>query len=76
MADLLRGKLFGDSTTVLTSATLTIGGSFDAMASAWGMNQGLDRAADAADTPNAPDTPDTKVAWRGLDVGSPFDHAK
>ncbi len=76
VADLLRGKLFGDSTTVLTSATLTIGGSFDAMASAWGLNQGLDRAADAADTPNAPDTPDTKVAWRGLDVGSPFDHAK
>ena len=54
---LLRDRLFEDSTAVLTSATLTIGGSFDAMAAAWGLaGEG--------------------VKWRGLDVGSPFDHAK
>ena len=56
VAALLRGRLFDTATTVLTSATLTVGGTFDAMASAWGL----------ADGPK----------WQGLDVGSPFDHAK
>jgi ATP-dependent DNA helicase DinG len=56
VAALLRNHVFACSTTVLTSATLTVGGSFDAMATAWGL---------ASDTP-----------WRGLDVGSPFHHAK
>jgi ATP-dependent DNA helicase DinG len=58
VAGLLRGRLFEHSTAVLTSATLTIGGTFDAMASAWGL-AGID-----------------EVKWRGIDVGSPFDHAK
>lgn len=65
VAGLLRSRLFGHSTAVLTSATLTIGGSFDAMASAWGL------AGPRDDTAAAPDP-----GWRGLDVGSPFDHAK
>ncbi|MGB2923001.1 MAG: ATP-dependent DNA helicase, partial [Mycobacterium sp.] len=60
VAGLLRASLFGRSTAVLTSATLTVGGNFDAMASAWG----LDRGEDAV------------VTWRGIDVGSPFDHAR
>ncbi|MCZ0729669.1 ATP-dependent DNA helicase [Mycolicibacterium iranicum] len=60
VAGLLRTRLFGHNTAVLTSATLTIGGSFDAMASAWGLAGG--------DAPEG--------GWRGLDVGSPFDHAK
>ncbi len=63
VAGLLRTRLFGPNTAVLTSATLTIGGSFDAMASAWGLVGGA--AGDTADP-----------TWRGLDVGSPFDHAK
>ncbi|MEZ0353040.1 ATP-dependent DNA helicase [Mycobacterium sp. pR1184] len=62
VAGLLRTHVFSRSTTVLTSATLTIGGSFDAMASAWG----LAGPEDATDRPS----------WRGLDVGSPFEHAK
>jgi ATP-dependent DNA helicase DinG len=57
VSGLLRGRLFEQSTAVLTSATLTIGGTFDAMASAWGLA-------------------DEKVRWRGIDVGSPFEHAK
>ncbi|BBZ71246.1 putative ATP-dependent helicase DinG [Mycobacterium paraseoulense] len=61
VAGLLRDRVFARSTTVLTSATLTIGGSFDAMAAAWGLT--------AADT--VKDAP-----WRGVDVGSPFHHAK
>jgi ATP-dependent DNA helicase DinG len=61
VADLLRNRVFSRATTVLTSATLTIGGSFEAMAAAWG----LTTAPDAGSRP-----------WRGLDVGSPFQHAK
>jgi ATP-dependent DNA helicase DinG len=61
VAGLLRNQVFSRSTTVLTSATLTIGGSFDAMATAWGLT-----GPDAGDDP----------PWRGLDVGSPFEHAK
>ncbi len=56
VAGLLRTRLFDSATTVLTSATLTIGGSFDAMAGAWGLGDG--------------------PKWKGLDVGSPFEHAK
>ena len=56
VAGRLHDEVFSRSTTVLTSATLAIGGSFDAMATAWGL------------------TDDQR--WRGLDVGSPFQHAK
>ncbi len=56
VAGLLARQVFGTTTAVLTSATLTVGGSFDAMADAWGLSE--------------------VPAWRGLDVGSPFDHAK
>jgi ATP-dependent DNA helicase DinG len=57
VSGLLRTRLFEHSTTVLTSATLTIGGTFDAMAAAWGLT-------------------DDDAKWRGIDVGSPFQHAK
>ena len=59
VAGLLRSRLFEHTTAVLTSATLTIGGTFDAMASAWGLAGG-----------------DEDAKWRGIDVGSPFEHAK
>jgi ATP-dependent DNA helicase DinG len=65
VARLLRTRLFDAATTVLTSATLTIGGSFDAMASAWGLDGRL--AGQQQDSPSQ---------WRGLDVGSPFQHEK
>ncbi|MGA8546613.1 MAG: ATP-dependent DNA helicase, partial [Mycobacterium sp.] len=61
VAGLLRGRLFANSTAVLTSATLTVGGSFDAMATAWGLAGTQD---------------DTETRWRGIDVGSPFEHTK
>ncbi|OMC44803.1 ATP-dependent DNA helicase [Mycobacterium sp. IS-1264] len=61
VAALLRDRVFARSTTVLTSATLTVGGSFDAMATAWGL-----AGPDSGEYPR----------WRGLDVGSPFHHAK
>jgi ATP-dependent DNA helicase DinG len=62
VAALLRNRVFSRSTTVLTSATLTVGGSFDAMAAAWGLT--------------GPDESTDYPPWRGLDVGSPFQHAK
>ena len=56
VAALLRDALFSQHTAVLTSATLTLGGSFEPVAASLGLG--------SADT------------WSGLDVGSPFDHAK
>ena len=67
VAGLLRNRVFARSTTVLTSATLTVGGSFDAMAAAWGLKK-PESGSDASDGSSHP--------WRGLDVGSPFQHAK
>ena len=62
VAELLRARLFSQSTAVLTSATLALGGSFDEMAAAWGLA--------------VPSTDEDDICWRGLDVGSPFEHAK
>jgi ATP-dependent DNA helicase DinG len=57
----LRTRLFASSATVLTSATLTVGGTFDRVAAAWGLTGGQ---------------AESQPRWRGLDVGSPFQHAK
>ncbi|MFF0576292.1 ATP-dependent DNA helicase [Streptosporangium saharense] len=62
VAGMLRDKLFGDRTVVLTSATLALGGAFDGLARQWGLGSG--------------DGKGEKDGWRGLDVGSPFDHAR
>ncbi|WP_342318333.1 ATP-dependent DNA helicase [Corynebacterium mayonis] len=37
VAALLRERIFAEQTVILTSATLTIGGNFNAMAAAWGL---------------------------------------
>ena len=56
----LRERLFGERTVTLTSATLALGGSFNPLASQWGLNlPGGDQ-----------------LSWTGLDVGSPFDHPR
>ena len=60
VSNLLRGRLFDTSTVILTSATLTVGGTFDAMARSWGLQFGEDNDA----------------KWHGIDVGSPFVHEK
>jgi ATP-dependent DNA helicase DinG len=54
----LRERLFGQHTVALTSATLSLGGSFAPLASQWGL----------------PAESDDQLAWTGIDVGSPFDH--
>ncbi|WP_237573222.1 ATP-dependent DNA helicase [Mycolicibacterium lacusdiani] len=61
VAGLLRNRIFDQQTAILTSATLTVGGTFDAMARSWGLKFGDD---------------DDGAPWRGLDVGSPFAHGK
>ena len=64
VAGLLRTRLFTRSTTVLTSATLSVGGSFDALAGSWGLSDDGEYGDDG------------QLRWRGIDVGSPFQHAK
>jgi ATP-dependent DNA helicase DinG len=135
---LLRERLFGTRTVVLTSATLALGGSFDALARQWGLpTEGQDGQRNArpedrdgpdvqrnappagprnaqAEEPRGPDVPRNAGArepvrrgvqrnvpaggrstepeerigpddpvpdldvprWTGLDVGSPFQHAR
>ncbi len=84
VSGLLREKLFGDRTTVLTSATLALGGSFTALAMQWGLGR---ETTDGSAGPGAAPPPEKAAAddsataegeprWRGVDVGSPFDHAR
>jgi ATP-dependent DNA helicase DinG len=88
---LLAERLFKPRTVVLTSATLTLGGSFEPLARQWGLPQlGL---ADAVSKPAVQpddlqsddvrpnggqegDVQDGGLDWTGLDVGSPFDHRR
>ena len=58
VAGLIRERMFAERTAVLTSATLSLGGTFDAAAAAVGL------------------AGEGGPAWRGLDVGSPFDYTR
>ncbi|MFE9787523.1 ATP-dependent DNA helicase [Nocardia salmonicida] len=74
---LLRSRLFGTATVVLTSATLQIGGSFDGLAITWGLPSQSGGMVDPAMANGATAPADLEsVRWNALDVGSPFDHAK
>jgi ATP-dependent DNA helicase DinG len=85
----LRSRLFGARTVALTSATLALGGSFAPLAIQWGLC--LPGGNDPPQTPPAPGgthpprpplegtgplgVPEP-LAWKGMDVGSPFDHPR
>lgn len=58
VASLMRERVLAEKTAILTSATLSLGGNFDAVARSIGLRA------------------DDELAWRGLDVGSPFDYRK
>ncbi|WP_280193604.1 ATP-dependent DNA helicase [Nocardia farcinica] len=74
---LLRARLFGAATVVLTSATLQIGGSFDNLAVTWGLPaQSGDRVDPATANGGRAPSDTESIRWSSLDVGSPFDHAK
>jgi len=78
VAGLLRERLFGQHTTVLTSATLTLGGAFDTLARQWGLpvSQEPARKAEGTATDKEPPSDRSGPKWTGLDVGSPFEHEK
>jgi ATP-dependent DNA helicase DinG len=80
VAELLRHRLFEQRTVVLTSATLTLGGTFDALAVQWGLPRQRPSAAPAAGTaterPPPADDDGGGPAWTGLDAGSPFVHRR
>ncbi|QII05697.1 ATP-dependent DNA helicase [Rhodococcoides fascians A25f] len=74
---LLRARLFAESTVVLTSATLTVGGSFDGLAVNWGLPAETPSRSDTAMASGVEPPSDTgSIRWNSLDVGSPFDHAR
>jgi ATP-dependent DNA helicase DinG len=72
VAGLLAERLFGQRTVTLTSATLSLGGSFEPLARQWGLPM-ADEGAPSGDTPDAGARP---LTWSGIDVGSPFDHPR
>ncbi|MGH3852126.1 MAG: ATP-dependent DNA helicase [Pseudonocardiaceae bacterium] len=79
VAGLLRERLFAKRTVVLTSATLTLGGTFDALASQWGLPAQRPTPAPATGTATQRPPPaddDTGPAWAGVDAGSPFEHRR
>jgi ATP-dependent DNA helicase DinG len=72
---LLRERLFGQRTTVLTSATLALGGSFDPLARQWGLPPEQNaRSVQGMATDKEPPADSSGPKWTGLDVGSPFEH--
>jgi ATP-dependent DNA helicase DinG len=77
VAGLLRELVLKDRTVVLTSATLTLGGDFDAIARQVGLRPAdkleLDDEVPEVATPESETAP---LPWRGLDVGSPFEYEK
>ncbi len=84
VAGLLQQRLFARRTVVLTSATLTLGGTFDALASQWGLPRQRPSArsspvrtpAAGTATERPPPADDTSPAWTGFDAGSPFEHRR
>jgi ATP-dependent DNA helicase DinG len=81
---LIRTHLLTGRATVLTSATLSLGGEFRSMARGIGLEGASDKAAATASAADGPggtdpapgtDGPST-LHWRGIDVGSPFDYPK
>ncbi|WP_425954341.1 ATP-dependent DNA helicase [Xylanimonas sp. McL0601] len=60
VAGLIRAGLLAETTGVFTSATLTLGGRFDAVAGSLGLGREGDEGGD----------------WTGVDVGSPFDYPR
>jgi ATP-dependent DNA helicase DinG len=84
VAGLLRTSLFADRTVVLTSATLTVGGTFEHTARSVGLGPPADDRTPiepavegpTADTEDAEQIDDKPIRWHGLDVGSPFNYGK
>jgi ATP-dependent DNA helicase DinG len=74
VAGLMRTRVFGERTTVLTSATLKLGGDFLPIATSVGLKE--NERLDSANTGDSRDPDAGVVPWRGLDVGSPFEYRR
>ncbi len=78
----MRDKLLRDKTVVMTSATLMLGGDFDALATSVGLKpaERVDVVVGATVPMVSSDEPvETRgdnLPWVGLDVGSPFDYGR
>ena len=68
----MREKLLAEKTAIFTSATLKLGGDFDAVATSFGLSPA--NRVTRAGAPEENDGPDG--TWEGLDVGSPFDYGQ
>ena len=73
VAGLMRDRILEERTTVLTSATLKLGGEFAAIAGSVGLH--VDERQDGPATEGT-EQGGTELRWRGLDVGSPFDYRR
>ncbi|MGI9156549.1 MAG: ATP-dependent DNA helicase, partial [Marmoricola sp.] len=67
----MRDKLLTDKTVIFTSATLKLGGDFEAVATSFGLRP-VERAVEGS----TPARDAGVLPWRGLDVGSPFDYGQ
>lgn len=92
VAGLMRSQILGERTTVLTSATLKLGGDFATVAASIGLRPAErddsptgsggetssgGEAGSGGETGDADDgADDAPMPWRGLDVGSPFDYRR
>jgi ATP-dependent DNA helicase DinG len=81
VAGLMRARVFGERTTVLTSATLKLGGDFTPIAASVGLKEeerlNLVHPVDGPEPAGPVSEPEVEVVpWRGLDVGSPFQYRR
>jgi ATP-dependent DNA helicase DinG len=79
VSGLMRTRVFGERTTVLTSATLKLGGDFTPIAASVGLKEDgrLNPVHPAHEPEGAVSEPELEaVPWRGLDVGSPFEYRR
>ena len=78
VSGLLAENLFGENTVIVTSATLTLGGSFEAIAQSLGLFP-EPRAFNPDAFDDDPDYEPSQTAtptWTSLDVGTPFDPSR
>lgn len=79
VAGIIAGALFHERDVVLTSATLTLGGTFEPLARSVGLGPASPGGTGQTLEPGRSDDDGPEgagpAAWRGLDVGSPFDYA-
>lgn len=73
VSGLVRSRLLDGRTAVLTSATLALGGRFEPVARAVGLERATEE--DAVGGSRAEEPGEASRRWTGLDVGSPFEHA-